>query len=98
MKQAIQSFTEKSLIARKVHLRPKIVLHRTFLSTRDIVNIRKQKSYGLIPEKEKLCELEVGGQILTKGKIIKKRGEYFFKIEKLFSTPEKCKEKESGGQ
>jgi hypothetical protein len=29
------------------------------------------------------CELESGGQVLARGRIVKRRGEYFFKVQEI---------------
>jgi hypothetical protein len=75
--KSIKVFLEDSPIAEKVRLESRVITHRRVLSPRDLVN----KSDGeYIASSDEVCELEVGGQILAKGKIVRKRGVYFFKV------------------
>ncbi len=85
MEEKMKLFLQNSPLAEKVKLDGKVILQRTKLSPLDIYNIQQQKQYGPIPEKEQLCELEIGGQVLANGKIVKKHGEYFFKVKKLLT-------------
>ena len=50
------------------------------LSPKDIAAIRKNGIYGTVPDEEKTCELVAGGLVIAHGKIIKKKGKYYFKI------------------
>lgn len=83
MDQSLQTFLNTSPISKKVKIKGKVVLQRKKMTARDIVSIRQNKTYGVIPEKEKVCELELGGQVLAYGKIIKQKGEYYFKITQI---------------
>ena len=83
MNESIDRFFSESKIAEKVHLETRIVLQRTKLSPGDLVQISKKKEYGPVPQNERLCELEVGGLVLAKGRIVKKRGEYYFKATEM---------------
>jgi hypothetical protein len=80
MDQALKQFLDSSTIAEKVKLSPEVVVQRLSLTPAEILGIRKEGRYGPVPEKERICELEVGGQVLALGKIIRRKGETFFKI------------------
>ncbi len=80
MDEPLKSFFENSSIAEKVKLRSRIIIQRTSLTPREVLAIREKQKYGPIPKQEELCELEVGGQILARGKIIRRKGEYNFKV------------------
>jgi len=86
MEEKLKSFLQSSPIAEKVKLDGKVILQRTKLSPLDIYNIQQKKQYGPIPKKEQICELEIGGQILASGKIVKKKGEYYFKVLKVLEN------------
>ena len=80
MDQTIQNFLEDSSVAKKVKVKGKIILQRMKLTANDIIKMKQNKSYGAIPKKEQICELEIGNQVLAKGKIVRKKGEYYFKV------------------
>ena len=83
MTAKLEEFLEKSAIAKIVKLDSKVVLQKTMLSPKDISVIRKNGTYGPVPDEEKTCELVVGGQVLANGTIVKKRGRYYFKVTLL---------------
>jgi hypothetical protein len=83
------SFLQTSKIADIVKLPVTIVVQETKLSPNDLVEIEQSGVYGPVNKKELVCKLEVGGQTLANGKIIKKGGEYFFKIIELIYREEK---------
>jgi len=83
MNKSLDRFFSESAIAEKIRLESRIVLQRTKLSPGDLVEISKKKEYGPVPQDERLCELEVGGLVLAKGRIVKKRGEYYFKVTEM---------------
>ncbi len=82
MTDAIQSFLKTST-ADRVKVQPNVVIHRTELSPMGIVRIRRDNNYT-IPESESLCELEAGGQVIADGKIVKRKGAYYFKVSRIF--------------
>ena len=80
MNDSLERFLNDSVVAETVKLVPRIVVQRTALTPQDLLDIRDAEHYGLLPAKELVCEFEVGGQMLARGKIIKRRGEFYFKI------------------
>jgi flagellar motor switch/type III secretory pathway protein FliN len=81
MEKQIDEFLNKSPVASKVKLPVKVVLHRTQLSAKELVDIKAKGEFG--PVDKELCELVSGGQVIAKGKIISKKGEYYFKVKEL---------------
>jgi hypothetical protein len=67
----------KSLFDR-IALPTRIIVNRRELSAADFGEIVQRGALG--PAGEDTCELEAGGQILARGKIVKRRGRYFFKV------------------
>lgn len=90
MNQSLEQFLFNSSLAEQIRLKPRIVVQRTIIKPRDLLNIRKRQQYGPIPDNERICELEVGGQVLARGKIIRRRGEYFFKILEVVESKEEA--------
>ena len=79
MDAATQSFLQDSPLARRIKLPARIIVQRTSLSPGELMQIKEQGDYGPVPGEEEICELEVGGEVIARGKIVKKRGEYYFK-------------------
>ena len=85
MDKSLRTFMASSGASEKVRLDGKVIIQRTKLSPADIYNIRKQKEYGPILEKEQICELQIGGQVLARGRIVKKKGECYFKVSRVYN-------------
>jgi len=85
MNKNLRAFMESSPASDKVKLDGKVIIQRTQLSPADIYNIRRKKQYGPVLEKDQICELEMGGQVLAKGRIVKKKGECYFKVSKVYN-------------
>ena len=90
MNQSLEKFLLNSSLAEQIRIEPKIIVQRTVIRPRDLLDIRKRQQYGPIPDKERICELEVGGQVLACGKIIRRRGEYFLKILEVSESEEEA--------
>jgi len=74
----LERFLAESAVAERVDLPTLLVLDRMRLSAGDIDGIRAAGAYEASPGST--CELEAGGQVLASGKIVKRRGKYFFKV------------------
>ena len=71
MDDSMNSFLDRSPIAERVKLAGRVIVQRTLLSPRDLLGIREKQSYGPVP-KQAICELEVGSQVIARGKIVRK--------------------------
>jgi hypothetical protein len=94
MDETLNRFLTESPLAEKIKLPAAVVVHRTALCPLEVKHIRSSGVYGPIPEKEEVCELHVGGRRIAVGNIVKRRGEYYFKVGRLTTPEEKEKEKE----
>jgi hypothetical protein len=74
----INSFINGSYIGRNVKLSGDIIIHRTNLNPDELSSIKNEGKFTFESNK-KICELEIDGNVIAKGKIIKKKGEYYFK-------------------
>ena len=70
----LQRFLDHSPLARAVELSARVVLHRPTLTPADAAAVQQQDSYGPIPDHERVCELEVDGRVVAKGRIVRGRG------------------------
>lgn len=80
MDESLYAFLKDSPLADRVKLRSRVVVQRAFLSPREILSIQAEQKYGPVPKKQRICELEAGGRVLARGKIVKRKGEYYFKV------------------
>ncbi len=70
--EKLEQFLEESPIAIRVTLPTKIIVHELKLSYA-----------AFAPSNGKVCELEVGGRRIARGRIVRRRGEYFFKVGEM---------------
>ncbi len=89
MAASLQSFFEKSPLARKIKLPTRVVIQRTQLTPGEMMQIKEKGEYGPIPRREQICELEAGGRVLARGKIVRRGGEYFFKVSESYGGGER---------
>ena len=80
MAEQLEKFLSESPIAQRVKLASRVVLKRTSLSPRELIHIKETGKYGPLKASKMICELQIGAHVLTRGKIIKRRGEYYFKV------------------
>jgi hypothetical protein len=78
---SLRSFFDQSPIAEAVELPAALVVRRLKLSPDAIGGIAESGTFS--PQGAPACELEVGGQCLARGKIIRKRGRSFFKVMEI---------------
>jgi hypothetical protein len=56
----------------------RIIVHRSELSTTALGEIIQKGEY--VPTGGEVCELEAGGEVVARGKIVRRRGEYWFRV------------------
>jgi len=71
-------FLEESAIASEVSLPTKVILHRLCLSPGAIEGMAERGSFT--PDGGEVCELEVGGQCVARGRIVRRMGKSWFKV------------------
>ena len=62
----------------RITLPTRIIVQRMRLSAEDLAGSAREDA--LRPAGAETCELEAGGQVIAQGKIVRKRGEFFFKV------------------
>jgi hypothetical protein len=77
----LKKFLEESPIASRVTLPSIVVVRDLKLSYAAVKGI--MENVGFEPSGSETCELEVGGQRIARGRIVRKRGEYFFKVTEM---------------
>lgn len=76
-------FLKTSPIAEDVKLGANVVLHRSSMSTDELLAIEEEGSITFYEGPVQDYELEVNGMSVARGSIIRKKGEYFFKIKEM---------------
>jgi hypothetical protein len=77
----LMRFLADSPIAARVALPTQLVVRRLGLSPEAIGGI--VESGAFTPGGEEVCELEVGGQCVARGKIVCRRGKSYFKVAEM---------------
>ena len=78
MDRALQVFLESSPIAERVHVTPRVILRRT---EKKVADLQAQLEGGTVRLEDlggEVCELEVGGQVLAKGRLVRRKGKCWF--------------------
>jgi hypothetical protein len=76
--EKIARFLEESELAERIKVPTRVVVHRSTIGPGRLARILKDLSFS--PEGGETCELESGGKILARGKIVRKGGKAFFKV------------------
>ena len=76
----LQDFLQHSSIAERVVVPTRVVVHRTRLTTADIVELQNGDPGTHIPPQPTTCELATVDKVIARGKIVKKGGRTFFKV------------------
>lgn len=76
-------FLKNSPIAKDVKLGANVVLQRSSLSTDELLAIEEEGQITFYEGPVQDYELEINGMSVARGSIIKKKGEYFFKIKEM---------------
>ena len=84
----IGGFLEQSPVARRTRVDANVILTRTTLTAAKLVSIKERGVFT--PERidTNECELEVGGKVVARGRIVKRRGRSYLKITALVSGEE----------
>jgi len=78
----VRVFLRESPLAGQVRVGAEVIVHRRMVSGADLESIGSE---GLVlsPAAEGECELEINGLAVAVGKIVKRRGGYFFKVTRM---------------
>ncbi len=79
----LNDYLKTSLIAESIKLEGNVILNRMQLSRTEIVQMQERGEFKSDFHKNSLYELEVNGLVVAMGKIVKKRGEYHFKVTEI---------------
>jgi flagellar motor switch/type III secretory pathway protein FliN len=82
MSEQLERFFRESDVPGRIRLPAEVVVHRTTLSPADLVETRKNGRFVASDREGDTCELEVGGQVVAIGKIVKKGKNWYFRVQK----------------
>jgi hypothetical protein len=77
----LKQFLEESQIAARVSLPAHIIVHQQKLSYMAAKGIIESSVFE--PSDGKVCDLEVGGRRIARGRIVRRWGGFFFKVEEM---------------
>lgn len=62
----------------RIRIPTRIIVHRSELTPNALADIVRTRT--LTPADGAVCELEAGGKIVARGRIVRRRGAYWFKV------------------
>jgi hypothetical protein len=65
-------------ILERIRIPTRIIVHRLALTPGTLAAIVRTGTFT--PIDGAVCELEAGGKVIARGKIVRRRGEFFFKV------------------
>ncbi len=71
-------FLAESPISERISISTALILERRRLSASELDAIESSGTYA--PSLGAICELEAGGQVVARGKIVRRGGKSFFKV------------------
>jgi hypothetical protein len=74
-------FAEESPLAERIKVPVRIVVHRFEASPAELAGIPARRA--LEPEGGEICEIVAGGKAVGRGRIVKRRGEWFVKVAQM---------------
>jgi flagellar motor switch/type III secretory pathway protein FliN len=79
----LKDFLKRSPLAQRIKLETEIVLSRSIMDSEELEH-NLQSGVMIIPlSSEKVHDLEVNGQVVARGRIIRKWGRPYFKITEI---------------
>jgi flagellar motor switch/type III secretory pathway protein FliN len=78
-----KDFVEKSELAARIRPEAKVVIHRTTVTPAQLLGMKKKGSLEPLRKKTDVCELEVSGQVLAEGRIVRGADGHYLKITKV---------------
>ena len=62
----------------RIQVATRIIVHRSEISTTALGEVIQKGEF--VPSGGEVCELEAGGQVVARGRIVRRRGESWFKV------------------
>jgi hypothetical protein len=78
----LRRFLEESPMASRVSLPTRVIVRRFRLGPDEVGSI-VESGRLMSGDEGRACELEIGGQRVAGGKIVKRKGEFFFKVLRI---------------
>ncbi|MBN2659317.1 MAG: FliM/FliN family flagellar motor switch protein [Spirochaetales bacterium] len=79
----MKDFLSTSPIADEVRLPAKVVLERKKLSVEELLSLESKGVFDVPGDRDNDYELEINGCSIARGRIVRKQGEYYFRIKEM---------------
>ena len=76
----VEKFIAESPIARQTRLPATVILNREKTSSAALFAAKERGAFGPMEVDIKECELEIGGEVIARGKIVRRRGKTYLKM------------------
>lgn len=76
----VTTFLRQSPVAEKARLQATVVLNKSQATAADLLSVKDAGVYGPVEVDAKSCELEIGGQVVAVGRIVRRGGRSYFKV------------------
>lgn len=84
----LKEYLKTSPIAETVKLDGNVILHRQKMSTEELIGLKSDGEFTVPGRGDDEYELELNGLTVATGKIVRKGGEFFFKVIKMHKGDE----------
>ncbi len=79
----LKGYTKTSPIAKVVRLEGHVILNRRKMCTDELLGLEAEGEFSLSSSNFNDCELEVNGLPIAAGRIVRKKGDFFFKVQDM---------------
>ena len=77
----VRTFLAESPIAKQTRLPATVILNREQTSSAALFAAKERGVFGPLEIDIKECALEIGGEVIAKGKIVRRRGKTYLKLK-----------------
>ena len=80
---SVSEFLTSSPLSERIRMAGDVVVYRESMSGKRIADALKSGSLVETDEGESTTVLEIGGEILASGKIVQKKGRWYFQVQRM---------------
>ncbi len=84
MEDKTARFIAESRLADAIKLDAEVVVHRSSMSLADVAELRVKKELGHSTRNNEIAELEVGGIVAARGRLVRKGKNVYFRVTEPF--------------
>jgi hypothetical protein len=68
-------------VLERIRIPTRIIVHRLELTPEALADVVRTRTF--VPADGAVCELEAGGKIIARGRIVRRRGAFTFKVQEM---------------